>query len=170
MSVEPVTLAAVGTAVSVLGGIQQVSAQRAQANFQSQVARNNQKIAQENALRSIEDAQQATVDQGEEARQELGQLIAAQSASGLSLGVGSSLLRRRAADRLARRDNERLREAGNLRAQGFNQQAVDAEAQAAQARSAGRNALIGGAFNIGSSLISGAQSINKARSLSRRNA
>lgn len=166
MATVPIGLAIAGTALSAGSAVMGVIADRNAASYQAQVAANNAKIAEENARRSVQDAQRTARDLDEEARQDLGALVAEQSASGLSLDTGSSLLRRRAAERLAGRDRDRTREAGNLRAQGFFQQAADYESEAANARSRRKFATIGGALNVGSSLVGGAQSIRKARSLS----
>lgn len=151
MGINPITLSIASTVASVAGGFVQMDAQRKQADFQAETA-------ERNARRAVEDAQKATIDQGEKAAQQLGALVAQQSASGLSAGVGSSLLKRRAAERLSSRDNRRIREAGNLQAEGFTQ-------EAANARAAGKNAALSGFLGIGSSLIGGAQSYNKVKRL-----
>lgn len=165
MGIDPVSLATIGKVVStVSAGVGALSQMQA-ASYQQAVAENNARIAEENARRAVEDSQRETVDFGEEARQEIGALVAAQSASGLSLDVGSSLLRRRAGERLAKRDSDRLREAGNLRAQGFNQQAADAKAEAKLASKRRGFALLGGGLSVADSFIGGSQSVNKARSL-----
>ena len=147
-------------ALSTVGGIQQ-------SKFQSQVALNNAAIAEDNARRSVFEAQVEAQETDFAARDELGQLLSQQGASGLSLGSGSFALRRKGLEELAAKDRGFIRTQGEVQATRFRQQASDQRSASAQAKAAGRNALISGAFDIGTSLVSGATRVNtkKARSI-----
>ena len=148
------------TVVGTMGAIQQ-------SNYQSQVALNNQAIAEENARRVIFESQIEAQETDIEARGELGQLLAQQGASGLSLGSGSFALRRKGLEELAAKDRGFIRSQGEVRATRHRQQASDFAGESAMAKASGRGALVSGAFDIGTSLVSGASRVNvaKARSL-----
>ena len=148
------------TVVGTMGAVQQ-------SNFQSQVALNNAAIAEDNARRSVFEAQVEAQETDFAARDELGQLLAGQGASGLSLGSGSFALRRKGQEELAAKDRGFIRTQGEVQATRFRQQASDQRSESAMAKAAGRNALISGAFDVGTSLLSGAARFNtkKARSI-----
>lgn len=161
------SLGGLSTALSVGSAVVGTIGAINQANFQSQVANNNAAIAEDNARRAVFESQVEAQETDFAARDELGQLLAQQGASGLSLGSGSFALRRKGQEELAAKDRGFIRNQGEVQATRFRQQANDQRAEAAQAKAAGRNALISGAFEVGTSLVSGATRVNarKARSL-----
>lgn len=149
-----------GTALSVgstvLGTVSAIGA----ANYQGKVAANNARIAEQNAVQASERSQNEQLEADRETAALLGEQEAIQGASGLT---GASQLRtRRSAQRLGRQDAENIRLGGDREIQNFRQQAENfrAEGRAAKAQRAG--AILGGAFDIGSSLISGAKGSRNA--------
>lgn len=151
------TAATVGSAL--IGGI----ASFQQAKAQEKMAKHRAEVAQENAKRARFRSQVEQQDQDVLARAVIGDLASSQAASGLDFGSGSFASRRKAARVLARKDALNIRQGGELEAQNFEQQALDASFEARQARSAGRFSLLSTAFDTGSSLISGASKINRVR-------
>lgn len=144
------TIASAGT--SILGGIAANNAAKAQ----EQIARNNSAIAEENAQRASEAAQNQQIQSDNEIAAFVGQQKAQQSASGLSTNSRSSMLTRRAAQRIGRQDALNIINQGRAETRNFQQQAADFRTEGNMARSAGRNALISGFLNAGSSLVGSA--------------
>lgn len=157
-------LMAVGAAVSAIGGVVSTISQMQAASYQAAVAERNAKIMEDNARREVDRAQAETVDESEAARQQIGQLVAAQSASGVSMMSGSPLTRRRGAQRLAERDAQRIRSDANVQAERMQQQATDHRAEASMARSRRGASMLSGALDVGSTIIGGARQIRQARS------
>ena len=160
------TLSIIGTVVSAVGGVVGTMAQMQAASYQAAVAERNAQIMEQNARREVDRAQVETQDQSELAREQIGQVIAAQSASGISLQSGSPLVRRRGLQRLAERDAVRIRSDANVQAERFQQQSADYQGQAGMARSRGRMSLFSGVLNVGSTLIGGARQHQQIRSMS----
>lgn len=152
-----------GTALSVgssvLGTVSAIGA----ANYQAGVARNNALIAEQNAMQASDRAQQEQVEADRETAALLGEQVAIQGASGLT---GASQLRtRRSANRLGQQDRENIRLGGDREIQNFRQQAENFRAEGRAAKSQATGALIGGIFDAGSSLISGAKGSRMANRL-----
>lgn len=134
-----------------------------QNRMQAKLAKQQAEIAQENAKRARFRSQVEQQDQDILARAVLGELASSQAASGLDFASGSFASRRKAAQILARKDSLNIRQGGELEAQNFEQQALDARFEAKQAKRAGTFSLLSTAFDTGSSLISGASKINKIK-------
>lgn len=164
MSFDPVTLMTIGRAVSAVSTVVGTIGSMNAASYQSAVAARNADIMERNATRAIEDAQREQQDYGEEARGQIGSLVASLSASGASLAGGSGSERIAGGRGLLRRDASRIREAGNLEAEGFQQAAQDARTESQMARQRSRFALFGGVLEGGSSFLSNTSRIQRARS------
>ena len=156
------TLAVASTAVGTYAAVNE-------ANYRSQVARNNAVIAEENRLRTLEETAINAQEQDLAARAEIGALLAQQGASGLSMGVGSMALRRKSAEELAAKDRSRITYEGQTVANQYEQQREDFKEESRMAKSEVNMAMLEGAIGIGSSLIGGATKVNnkKARALGR---
>jgi hypothetical protein len=127
--------------------------------YQSRVAKANAAIAQQNAAKAVQTAHQQAQIGDQEAAQDIGAMMAQAGASGLSLGVGSSALRRRSAEELAARDRGFTVYAGEMEAAGYKQ-------EAANYRSEGRNALGGGMLDAFSSVLSSPSLISSSAKVS----
>lgn len=165
MSFDPISLATIGKVVGVASSIFGTVSSMQAASYQAAVAERNQRLAEENAARAVETSQLEAQDWGESARQQLGNMVAELSASGGRVGAGTSLLQRRAAESLSRRDAGRIREQGNTRADAFSQQAADFGAEAGQAKRRQGFALISGGLGALDSFVSGATRTNRTRGL-----
>ncbi len=143
-----------GTVVSTVGAI-------SQANYQKQIAKHNAEINRMNAERARFRSQVEAQDFDREAKETLGDLEVAQAGSGLNIRSGSFKRTRRNLKTLARLDTMRIRQAGDVEAFNFLNQAAINDAQARQASSAGFFAAASGVFSLasgiaGSSLVGGA--------------
>lgn len=161
----------VSVAGSIFGGIQAYQAGKAQQaayKYQAEVQKVNAEIARDNAVREIQTSQIQQEDQDRAARGMLGEQIAQQAASGLSLGGRTQIATRRSARELARRDALNIRYAGEIGKYNYLQEAFNQDASANMstmaAKQAGKDAgfgLLGGFLNAAGSLVGGAQSFAK---------
>lgn len=146
---EPTTLLLVSTGLSIIGGVQQYQAAKAEGEYAEAVANENAKI---NDLRAEQAAQIGNIEeerQRRRVRQMLGSQRAAFAANNVDMGTGTAVevLGDTAgfgeADALAIRSNA-LREAW-----GFRVGAMDDRARGRAARAAGRNSAIGTLLTTG---------------------
>jgi len=160
---EMATLSLVGSAArglfGFMGAQQTASATAGASNYQATVARNNQLIAQQNATQAAKAGAVQAQNRDFINKQRMGAIEAAQSASGIDLGVGSPTEVRRSAEMLGRLDTatvmsnalERAR-SEEVSAMNFSAQADLDKMQAQQARTAGMisgfSSLIGGASSF----------------------
>src|SRR5262252_1875935 len=110
---DPVTLGVISLGMTAVSGVmgfmgaqEQASAQAAAANYQAQVAQNNAIINNQNAARAAEAgrAQAQATDFKNAARS--GAILAAEGASGIDVGSGSSTEVRQSAQQLGRLDTQ----------------------------------------------------------------
>lgn len=142
-------LTAIGTGLGVAGSL-------SSASYQRQVAKNNEIIARQNAQQAIAESRLAAKQGDEAALLERGALTAQMGASGLSLGMGSSLLRSRALQRTIDQNRRATIYAGETESVNFLNQAQEFRGQ-------GQAAMVQGVLGAGESLISGAIGVNKAK-------
>ena len=143
------------TVIGVGGAIYSAVGAANASNYQAQVDEKNAATAQENARRAEFAGQVAQQDQDAQTAAIVGQQLAEQSASGLSVNSRSSMLTRKTATILGRQDALNVRQAADLTATNFKTQSEDSAASAAFARMTAQNSLVSGFFNAGSSLIGG---------------
>lgn len=149
------------------------------AEYQAQIARNNAAVSDQNASRAVAVSQIEQIEQDRESRALVGEQLAAQGASGLSLGGRSAMLTRRSAKMLGRKDALNIRYAGdvdryNYQVEASNQRAggelktMEASSyrtSAEASRRAGGIAMLSGFLNAAGSLVGSASnfSFNKNR-------
>jgi len=155
-----VALPFIAVAASLAGTALAVDSSNKQAKFQSSVAQMNADIDAQNAARSISDAQIAAQEQDRVNAGVLGQQINAQGGSGLSATSGSFALGRRSAKELARLDSLNVAQRGYLDAFNFRVGEANSLAQASAAKSAGKNAVIGGIISGVGTAASGISGIS----------
>lgn len=170
-------LGAIGTIASVAGsiitgvaGYQQAKASQKAEEYQAEIQRMNADIARKNASRAIATSQIQQEDQDRAARAVLGEQVAEQAASGLSLGGRTQIATRRSARELARRDALNIRYAGEIEKYNFLQEASNQEAGRqlslmsadSYGKSAGLSLLSGFVGGVGS-LVGGAQSFKSSK-------
>ncbi len=159
---DPATLAIVSlvstvasAGISFIGGQQQAAAQKDAANYQAQVARNNQVIAEQNATYARQAGAAEVEAQGMKTRAVVGQEEAAQGASGIDLTTGSPQEVRRSTSQLGQLDAATLQANAELRARGAEVQASNFGASAALYSQQAKNASSAGTISGFSSLLSG---------------
>lgn len=149
------------TALAAIGSIASGVLGFMQADYQSQVAKMNAHIAAENAQRASERSQIEQEDQDAKSAAMIGELVASQSASGIALGSGSSMLTRTSAAKLGRQDALRVRQAGATEAYNYLTQAENFNAQAKADSMGGIGSLLGGFLGGARSLIGDSSAVNK---------
>lgn len=161
--------AAAGTAVSAYSSYEQGKAQQQQALYQSAVALNNQKIAQQYATAEL---QKGDV-QEQEKRQQTAQAISAEraavGANGLDVNTGSPLRLQADTAAVGELDAQTIRNNAQRAAYGYEVQGMNFAANAGLEESAAANAARFGALGAFSSIIGGATTVSN-RWLTFRNA
>lgn len=154
--VAGVASAAIGT----MGALNSASASSANANYQAQIAKNNQITAEQNAEYATKAGQEKAAETSLKAREQQGEVTTALAASGLDIDTGSPADIRKTQRETGVLSTEQVVDAAALQAYGYrtNSASFGAEAQldqakAAQALSAGNWAatgtLLGGASSVG---------------------
>lgn len=126
--------------------------------YQAQVAENNAKVARWQAANAEQMGEMEQQDQDNKARGFMGELVASQGASGLSLGGRSAIQTRSSAAKLAREDALRIRYNASREAYNYKVDAMNFEAQAGASKMGAAASLVGGFVNAATSLVSNASS------------
>ncbi len=134
-----------GTAVSTIAGVQQ-------AKFQAQIAKRSAEISELNAERAVERSQIEAQDQDRLAAAVIGDAISKQAGSGLSLKSGSFTGKRASLRQLARLDTLRIRQAGDIEAFNFLQEAATGKAEAKAFKRKAKFTAVAGALQAVSTL------------------
>ena len=152
-------MAAVGTAMSAAGQSQKAAADAGQANYLSQVARNNQIVAQRNAALATQQGEaDAQKQQLKTASLEGAQRAALASQSG-DVDSGSPLDIVGDTARAGYTDTAAIRNNAANKAYNYEIQANDAAGAANDAGFQGANTMASLPYGMGSSLLGGASSI-----------
>ena len=149
-------MAAVGTAVSAYGAIQQGQAAKASANYNAQIAENNRIIAEQNREYALRAGAAKAEQESLKGRVALGKIKAAQAASGVSgesESFGDVQVGAREANVL---DVQNVLQRAQLEAYGFESQAANFEAESNLSRLEGANAAKAGKIGALGTLLSGA--------------
>lgn len=148
-------MAFIPAAIGAIGAIFQGVSAFGQANYQRQVARNNEVIAKQNANRASDAAQIEQMRSDREYASTLGQQLAAQSASGLDvLGVSQLGVRKQTA-RVGLEAAQDIRRKGESTTAGYFNQAAGYAGDANAAKSSGISSLIGSGFKAAGALYDG---------------
>lgn len=151
----------IGAAGTVLSGFAGLQAGK----YQQKVAETNAKVAEDNAKLAVQSGAVKSSDNDAEVRAMIGQQEAMQGASGLNVNSGSSILTRRAARRLGRRDtltimNDALLERNNLMLDAANSRA-SGEMAARSGQASLLQGFLGGAGQVAGSLVGGSRSVGR---------
>lgn len=144
-----------GVAGSLIGAASEANAAR-QAE---ETAQRNKQIAEENAQRVLTVAQEEQYQSDMEAAALFGEQEAIQAASGLNLDSRSFIQTRNSARAIARQDAINIHEAAKIRAQAYRTEGDAYAADAAAARVAQGNAMIGGLLGSATSIVGGARNL-----------
>lgn len=123
--------------------------------YQSMVAKNNAKIAEENARRAVDEGQQEKIDNDFEIRALLGEQTAVQSGSGLALSSRSAQAVRRSTRLIGEQEGQRIMDKTMQEAKNFKQQAADFKAESRAHKVTGAFDLAGGVLGAAASVAGG---------------
>lgn len=148
-------VAIAGVAISAAAAAQQTVAAREQAQFQNQVARNNEIIADQKAEDARLRGQQAERRERLRTQQLLGRARADAAARGVVVDEGSALDITSDIAATGELDALTVRNNAEREALGFESQRSEFEAEGQLATARGRNALVSGGFRVGSTVLTG---------------
>lgn len=155
--------AAAASVVSAAGSIYGGLAANAQGKYESAVANQNARLANDQAADAI--------DRGRLQQRQLyrkvgdlkGQQAAAMAANGIDLGFGSALDVQRDTAMMGAEDAESLNSNIAAAVKGYEINAANYRSEGQAARMKGRNALVGSAFQAAGTLLSGASQFGQLR-------
>lgn len=157
--VASLVAAAASTAMSMKAASDQAAAERDAANYQAQVALNNQTIANQNA-KAAADAGQVQEDQSRMATaQRTGAIRAAAAANGLDPNMGSAVDIQSDSAKLGELDALTIRANTARTVYGIQTQAMNYGAQAGLDQATAANAMVAGNDKMFGDLLSGASSM-----------
>jgi hypothetical protein len=145
----------IGGVVSAIGAMKQGQAQADAANYQAQVARNNEIISLQQANLARQDGATKAQQQDLKAAQTLGTQKAVLGASGVDIESGSAREVVASQNELARLDALTVQSNAERKAWGFDVEASNQKAQAGLYRMQAKNAKEAGMLNAFSSLLGG---------------
>jgi hypothetical protein len=151
------------TAVSAVGtGIGALQA-NAQSRYQAKIAERNAALERDSAQQSILNTREEALAHYRKVAALKGAQRARAAASGVGLDFGTAADVVGDTDMLAREDIGRIYRQGNERTRGFEINVSNYLGEASAQRQAGKGALIKGAFDMGSTILGGAQQYKKLR-------
>ena len=157
--VGSLALGAASTGMSMIGQSNAAAASAGQANYQAQLARNNQMVAEWNAQRALEQGRVAEQQQRFKTAQVIGAQRAALASQGGDVNSGSPLDIVGDSARAGEFDAQTVRNNAAMQAYGFRVQAANAGAQSNLYSANAANATAALPFALGSSLLGGASSL-----------
>jgi len=152
------------TAVATAGAGFQALQANAQNTYQARVADQNAKLSAEAANQEKQNAADAALQHYRKVAQLKGQQRAAMAASGLDVNFGNAADLTADTNMLAREDAARINQQGGQNIRTYDIEGANYRAKAAASRQAATGALIGGAFEMGSTALGGATQYSKMKS------
>lgn len=160
---EPVTLTTAAIAASVLSaGVGAMSA-RAQARAQAKVADQNAALKREEFVLEQDAARREALNHYRRVAQLKGQQRQTAAAGGVSTDFGTASDIVTDTDMLSREDVSNLYGQNFQNLRGIDREVANYTTEARAARKAGTAALVGGAFDMGSSFLSGASQLKQMK-------
>jgi hypothetical protein len=156
----PFILMAASSAVDAYGKEKEGQANAEQAFYQSQVAANNQKIADQNAQYALAQGQQQEAAKREQTAQTISMQRATAAASGLDANTGSSLRTQGDIAGLGALDAATIKNNALRTAYGFKVQGLNFGAEAGMLQNQSKDALADGNLAAFGSIVGGASSIS----------
>lgn len=147
-----------GAGMGVLGGITNIISGRRAADYQTQVAKNNLKIAKWNSYIAKQEGETAATNEGLKGRAMLGAITAQQAASGVDINTGSPVDVRASASRIAQLNSMTIKSDAARRAYGFDLASKQARAEEKLAR-ASKPGWIRSLLGLSPSVLGSASSI-----------
>lgn len=159
MGLALAAVGAVGAITSSIGAAQSGSANAAMEQYQSQVAANNAKVAQQNAAWSIQAGNVQAANSGMQTKAQIGSQKAAQGASNVDVNTGSAAAVRAGTQEIGQDNALTIRSNAAKQAYGYEAQATSDTAQSQLDVMAGQQAQTAGDIGAASSLLSGASTV-----------
>lgn len=163
---DPGTLTALTIASTVMAtagaGFTALQA-NAQNRYQAKIADQNAKLAAESAKQEADNTREAALQHYRKVSALKGQQRAAMAAGGIDIDFGNAADLTADSDMLAREDVSRIYRQGGQNQRGFDIEGSNYQSQAIASRQAATGALIGGAFDMGSTALSGATQYAKLK-------
>ena len=159
MAAASLAMAAVGTAMTVASKAQEGAAAAGMANYQAQVARNNQMVAEWNAQRALQQGQVDEQNQRSKAAALLGSQRAALASQGGDVDSGSPLDIQADTARAGEYDAQTIRNNAAVKAYGYRVQGANAGAEANLDDYKAASAMGALPYGMGSSLLGGASKL-----------
>ncbi len=161
MCLPPPVLALAAAGVAAAGAGVGAMQAAASSRYQARIADRNAQLANEQARDAQDRGQIAAQRLYRQIGQQKGQQIAAMAANGLDLGSGSALQVQRDAAMIGAEDAAQLYRGVDAEVKGFGVNAANYRAQASGARQAATGAIVGGIFDVGTTVLGGAQQYAK---------
>ena len=149
-----------GGILSAFGSISSGIANEKMFDYQASIARLNEQIDKQNATFASEAGEQQAFQSGLRGKQQMGQIVAAQGASGLDVNSGSAKQVQTSQGTITRLNSDVIRSNAAKTAYSYETQATLAGAQANVYQMAGANALEAGYIGAGSSVLGAASSVS----------
>lgn len=149
-----------GGILSAFGSLMQGVSNKNMYDYQASVARLNQQIANQNAEFAIQTGEQEATKFGLQAGARMGQIKAAQGASGLDVKSGSAVQVRQSQATLDQMDLDTIRSNAAKTAYNYKTQGVMAGAQGDLYKMAGAGSLTAGGIGAASSILGSSASVS----------
>ncbi len=159
VAIGSLALTAASTVMGAIGQRQQAAASAGMANYQAQVARNNQMVAEWNAQRALQQGQVDEQNQRLKSAALLGSQRAALASQGGDVDSGSPLDVQADTARAGEYDAQTIRNNDALKAYGYRVQGANAGAEANLDDYKAASTMAALPYGIGSSLLGGASSL-----------
>lgn len=159
LAIASIASGVIGAGVSAYGAMQQGAAAQASANYQAQIAKNNQTIAQNNANYERQKGDIDAQQQDYKNKQIMGQLTAQMGASGLDIDSDSFRNLRQSQAQIAKMDSLTIKGDSERKAINYINQGKNFGAEAELDKMTGENAATAGGINAFGSLIGGVSSV-----------
>lgn len=156
IAIAGVVTAAAGQATSALSGA-------AQSRYEARIADRNAALDREGARDALERGRKEEQRYERELGQRMGSQRAAMAANGIDLSFGSAADFLADTGRIGQEDAATIRENSMREARGMEISAANFGAQASGLRSKAKGQLVAGAFEVGSTLLGGAQQYRRGR-------
>lgn len=163
VAMAPLMLASAigGTVLQADAAYQSGQAKAASSAYQSQVAANNARIAQQDATLEIQAGETAAFNRGMKTRAQVGQEKAAQGAAGIDVNTGSAVDVRAGTEELGMLDALTIRSDAAKRAYARQVEATSDTAQAKLLEQQSQQEEDAGALGAAATLLSGASSVGE---------
>lgn len=161
---DPATLLIAGTAAATIGAGYNALQANAQMRYQANVADQNAKLSAEAAKQESDNTRDAALQQYRKVAALKGQQRVGMAAGGGDVNFGNAADLTADTDMLGREDVSRIYRQGAENVRGYDIEGANYRAKAAGSRQAATGALIGGAFDMASTALGGAQQYSKMKS------